>query len=323
VRSAFVGRDAEIAAVGGELDEALAGRARVVLCRGEPGIGKTRLAEELSDLARERGAEVAWGVGIEAAGAPPYWPWTQVLRAVSGWCDLGAVAAEHDLAVDLARLAPDVFDAAGQARPSGSAEDRFGQFDAVARLLCLVCRRRPLVLVLDDAHWADRPSVLLIRHVARSLSGERLLLVVSLRSTENAHVTDFAELAREPVTRQIELTGITAPAVARQLASITGQPVDGVEARKVHALTGGNPFFVAEVGRVLPVSRIGGAVAPVTPNVRAAIAARSTGCPLRASSCCGRRRSPVATSPPRWWPTCSTGLCPTAWEHSTRHRTPA
>jgi hypothetical protein len=138
VRSAFVGRDAEIAAVAGELEEAWAGRARVVLCRGEPGIGKTRLAEELSELARERGAEVAWGVGIESAGAPPYWPWTQVLRAVSGWCDLGAVAAEHDLTVDLARLAPDVFDAAGHAGPGGWAEYRFGQFDAVARLLCLV-----------------------------------------------------------------------------------------------------------------------------------------------------------------------------------------
>jgi DNA-binding CsgD family transcriptional regulator len=159
-------------------------------------------------------------------------------------------------------------------------EARFRQFDAVVRLLGQVCRRRPLVMVLDDAHWADRSSMLLIRHIARSVLSERLLLVVSFRPTENAHMSDFAELVREPATRQIELTGLAVPAVAQQLASITGQQVRDAEAHTVHALTGGNPFFVAEVGRVLPVNRIGGAIAPVTSTVREAITARLNRLPL-------------------------------------------
>lgn len=104
--TAFVGREAELAALGDGLDAALAGRPGVVLCRGEPGIGKTRLAEELSDVARQRGVAVAWGSGIDAAGAPPYWPWTQVLRAVGGRLDLASLAAEHGLTVDLARADP-------------------------------------------------------------------------------------------------------------------------------------------------------------------------------------------------------------------------
>ena len=294
MRSALVGRDAELAALCGELGAALAGRPRVVLCRGEPGIGKTRLAEELSDVARERGIAVAWGNCIDTAGAPPYWGWTQVLRAVSRGVDLASLAAEHGLTADLARLAPDVFVVPQPSPSTVTGADRFRQFDAVGRLLGQVTLRQPLVVVLDDVHWADRPSVLLLRHLARTVSNERLLLVVSFRTTENAHATDFAELVREPVTRQVELSGLPASAVAQQLAAITGQQVDSAEATQVHALTGGNPFFVTEVGRLLPARRVGGVVTPVSSNVREAIAARlhrlSSACVqlLRAASIVGR-----------------------------------
>ena len=88
-----------------------------MLCRGEPGIGKTRLAEELSGRARQRGALVAWGSGVDAAGAPPFWPWVQVLRALADHVDLTALAAGSGLTTDLTVLAPDVF---GTASPPAS-----------------------------------------------------------------------------------------------------------------------------------------------------------------------------------------------------------
>jgi predicted ATPase len=255
VRAALVGRDAELGEFRAGLDAALTSRPRVMVCRGEPGIGKTRLAEELCELARERGAAVAWGSGIDGVGAPPLWPWTQVLRAVAARFDLTALAAGLGLTDDLAGVAPDVV---GVPRPAAlhaaTGEERFRQFDAVARLLGRVSEQEPLVVVVDDAHWADRPSMLLIRHLARTLTSERLLLVVTLRSTGNAHATDVAELLREPATRQVELAGLSVAAVAEQLAAVTGQPVDTAEAAQVHALTGGNPFFVLEVGRVLPAA---------------------------------------------------------------------
>ena len=294
MRTALIGRDTELARLCDALDAALAGRPGVVLCRGEPGIGKTRLAEELSGRARQRGALVAWGSGVESAGAPPFWPWVQVLRARSDRVDLAALAAGSGPTTDLAGLAPDVFGTASPPAADGGGEARFRQFDAVARLLRDASREGPLLIVLDDAHWADRPSVLLTRHLARTLAGARVLLVVTARSTETEHATDFAELLREPVTQQVELTGLPPAAVAEQLAALTGQRIDGAEAGQVHALTGGNPFFATEVGRVLPARRVGGGIVPVTANVRDAIAARlgrlSPGCVrlLRAASIVGR-----------------------------------
>jgi DNA-binding CsgD family transcriptional regulator len=294
VQAALVGREPELAALGSAVDAALAGRLQVVICQGEPGIGKTRLAEELAGLARRREVRAVWGTGIDTVGAPPFWPWVEILRTICGWRDVAAIAAEHDLTADLASVAPDLVGAsAGTARGPGQ-EDRFRQVDALSRLLCQVTSREPLVVVLDDAHWADRPSVLLVRHLARTLRAQPLLILMTCRHTENPHAADVAELAREPVTRHIDLTGLPVSAVARQLAEITGHEVSSAEAAQVHALTGGNPFFVAEVGRILPARRIGGGITPVPPNVRETIAARlgrlSSSCVqlLQAASILGR-----------------------------------
>ena len=130
------------------------------------------------------------------------------------------------------------------------------------------------MVILDDAHWADRPSVLLLRHLARTLRDERLLVMVSHRDTEHEHAAEFAELVREPITRQIDLTGLTVPDVAMHLASVVGHDVNPGDAEQVHALTRGNPFFVGEVGRVLPAGKVAGGLAPVTANVREAIRSR-------------------------------------------------
>ena len=321
-RTELVGRDAELGAVAECLAEALDGQPRVVLCEGEPGIGKTRLAEEVLALGAARGAVGAWGVGVDSPGAPPYWPWRQALRAVANTVDLGAVAREHRLGAELARLAPDVFESV-ESGPDGGAsvEDRFRQFEAVARLLRHVSLRDPMVIVLDDAHWADEPSLLLLHHLVRTLTDERLLLVVNSRSTEHRGPL-LTGLVRDPRTRQVHLRGLAPEAVRRQLALLTGAEPDEADVREVRAVTGGNPFFVTEMGRLL-VER-GGANAfgpaagnvfrhaagnafgpaagrppPVTPTVRDAITARldrlSVDCvrSLRAAAVLGRE-FPVA-----------------------------
>jgi predicted ATPase len=274
MRTELVGRERELAVLVASLDAALAGEPRVVLCRGEPGIGKTRLAEELAERGTARGVPVVWGRAIETAGAPPYWPWRQVLRAVALGTDLRGIAEEHRLTADLSRLAPDVFGNDLLDPTGGSTEDRFRQFDAAARLLREVTQRRPLVVVFDDAHQADDASVLLLQHVVRTLAGQRLLVVVNHRDTEPVHDVLVAALPREPASRQLDLRGLPLSAVGRQLTSLVGHALPDNRIAEVHAATGGNPFFVAELGRVLAERDPGAGPAPVTATVRESIAAR-------------------------------------------------
>src|SRR3954453_6748582 len=164
MRTGFVGRKRELQLLEDCLTSARAGHPRVVLCRGEPGIGKTRLAEEFSVVAEGYGVLAVWGAAAGSAGAPPYWPWRQMLRALSEDVDLGAVAREHRLNAALARLAPDVFACSeGDGDSSDCSEDRFRLFDAVARLLHEVTRNRSLVIVFDDAHWGVVSPLLLLQ----------------------------------------------------------------------------------------------------------------------------------------------------------------
>ena len=156
----FVGRERELAALLGALDDALSGRGRLVVVGGEPGIGKSRLAEELASRAADSGAEVLWGRCWEAGGAPPYWPWVQALRScVRGRgpeqlrAELGTGAAEvAELVPDVRQQLPDLGVPSGRADPQ---QARFRLFDSIAGFLKNASRSRPLVLVLDDLNWAD------------------------------------------------------------------------------------------------------------------------------------------------------------------------
>jgi DNA-binding CsgD family transcriptional regulator len=274
VRTELVGRERELAVLGECLEAALTGGPRLVVCRGEPGIGKTRLAEELTARATGKGVPAVWGRAVDSDGAPPYWPWRQLLRATGDVVDVGALAEEYRLTADLGRIAPDVFPTSEQTVDPGSLEDRFKQFDAFGRLLRHVAACTPLVIVLDDVHWADQPSLLLLQHVARTLTDERLLLVVNYRETEQTHSAIVTDLLREPVTREMHLAGLPAPAVAKHLASVVGHDVSDREADEVRALTRGNPFFVGEIGRMLGDRRADGSSSLVTASVREAIGAR-------------------------------------------------
>jgi DNA-binding CsgD family transcriptional regulator len=264
------------------------------MCHGEPGIGKTRLAEELVARARTKDVSTVWGRAVETDGAPPYWPWRQVIRATAGVVDIVALADECGLTDDLGGLAPDVFLSGHRAVDAGSPEDRFRQFDAVGRLLRQVALRRPLVIVLDDIHWADQASLLLLQHVTRMLTDEKFLFVVNYRDTERKYSSIAVDLMREPVSREVHLLGLPARAVATQLASVIGHEVNDAEVEQVCELTGGNPFFVGEVARGLAAPRGAVSRSMVTSNLRDAIGARldrmSLGCMrlVQAASIMGR-----------------------------------
>src|SRR6266851_2660233 len=154
VGETFVGRERELAVLHAGLDDALGGRGRVFLLSGEPGIGKTRLAGELATEARQRGARVLVGRAYEAEGAPPLWPWAEIVRGYLA--DADAEAARADLApaaADLARVIPELREVFPDLLPSpdlGAEHARFGLFSNVRRLLAALARRQPLVIVLDD-----------------------------------------------------------------------------------------------------------------------------------------------------------------------------
>jgi predicted ATPase len=255
----LVGRDGELAELLAGIDDAATGRGRLCLLAGDPGIGKSRLADEAAARARDRGITVAWGRCWEAGGAPAYWPWVQALRAcVRGLGSeelrsrLGA-GAPHlaQVVAEVAEILPDV----GSPPPIGAEGGRFRLFNAVTTFLRNATAGQPLMLVLDDLHAADEPSLLLLRFVARELGDSRVLVVAAYRDMEVDHGHPLAaalgELSREPVTRHLRLTGLTEEDVGRVIQQTAGARAGEGVVAAVHRYTEGNPLFVGEVVRLL------------------------------------------------------------------------
>jgi DNA-binding SARP family transcriptional activator len=284
-RSAFVGRHAELAELAAGLDDVLAGRGRLFLLPGEPGIGKSRLSDELIAQARARGAGVLVGRCWEAGGAPAYWPWVQALRAYVRDAEPDGLRAQLGAGTaDLAQLLPELGELFPDLRQPPRPESegaRFRLFDAASSFLRDAAQARPLVLVLDDMHAADEPSLLLLRFVAREISNSRLFLVCAYRDVDptlqDPLTAALAELVREPHTAQLALGGLSASDVGEYTELSTGiQPApELVEA--IHSETEGNPLFVAEIVRLLDSQgRIGEADAHlgIPAGVRAVIGQR-------------------------------------------------
>ena len=177
-RGVFVGREGELERLRSAADEAFAGRGSVVMLVGEPGIGKTRTAQELSTYARMRGAEVLWGRAHEASGAPPYWPWVQIARAYRDLVPDELRRQQYEpYAVELQRLLPglrELFPNLPEPPAIESEEGQFRLFDTFSSFLRSISVDTPLLLTLDDLHWADRATLLLLAHLARELSQARI-----------------------------------------------------------------------------------------------------------------------------------------------------
>jgi len=216
------GRRSELAALVEAFERAEQGRGSLVVLSGEAGIGKSRLMRELAAHATERGAAVAWGRAWEAGGAPSFWPWTQVFRS----------------------LGRDPFESFGS---SPDASQRFALFDQAARALAQSALSKPHLVLLDDLHVADVPSLLLLLFVARELGGIRLLLVAASRETHR--YTDpevgalLAKVRREALV--LPLPRLTSDEVgAWTSARAAANP------ERIFSMSEGNPLFVAELLRL-------------------------------------------------------------------------
>lgn len=240
----LVGRDAELRELLAATAAALTGgRGGLALVTGEPGIGKTRLVAEVADRARGDGVPVAWAACRADGGAPPYWPWAQLLSRL-GRADALAEppAADPELA-------------------------RFLLFESVAAALRAAA---PVLLVLDDLHWADPPSLKLLDALGAHVGAAPVLVLGTYRDTDPDPTGILAGLAAE---RRLVLRGLPVGDLGPALAAATGERLAPEVVTALHRRTGGNPFFAAETVRLLRAEgRLDTGAAPVLPHgVRAVL----------------------------------------------------
>ena len=202
---------------------------------------------------------VLWGRCWEGEGAPAFWPWVQIVRAYVEAVDPAVLRQDMGAgAADIAQVVPAVHDRLPDLPippPVEPEAARFRLFDSLAGFLRAAAGRRPLLLVLDDLHWADAPSLALLRFLGRELEGAGLLVVGIYRHTEvdRGHplVATLADLTRGQHHRRLRLGGLDQREVASFVALVTGVAPSPALASAVHRQTDGNPFFVTEVVRLL------------------------------------------------------------------------
>ncbi len=283
---AFVGRDRELAELVAGLEDAIGGRGRLFLITGEPGIGKTWLVEHLAALATAQGISVYWGRCWEGGGAPPFWPWGQVIGALAEDYDEQTLASWLGAGLALvAQLVPGFAERFGTtklpevvSRESDAA--RFYLFEAVSGLLRHAASAHPLLLVLDDLHAADEPSRLLVEFLVRQLRGSRLVVVGTFRNTEALRFPDTADavgrLLREG--QLLSLGGLSRDDVKDLIEVLSGIAPSAAQVAIVHEQTEGNPLFVREVVRLLATEATaqyaGRSGLPIPGSVRAVIGRR-------------------------------------------------
>ncbi len=252
-RPAFVGRRQELAALGEALARAQEGEPQVVLVRGEPGIGKTRLCEEFAAIAASRGgSRVVFGRSSEVEGAPVFWPWVQLLQAFAeeGSSEIVDRVLGPNASV-LADMVPEIGTAVpmAEAAPRVAPEQaRFRLFEAVARTLERAAGDQSLVVVLDDLHRADADSLALFQYVARELRDAAVLVLGAFREGEGQANSRLA-LPRD-AGLSLELKGFSRQHVAAFLANTTREAPPGL-AGWLHERSGGNPFFLVQLVRIL------------------------------------------------------------------------
>ena len=253
----MVGRRKELERLVAGLDRAAAGRGGAVLVQGEPGIGKTRLVQELLARAAERAIPWAWGGSIEGGGTPAYWPWVEVIRSLFTRSDIAPPAQGAGMS-ELAQVVPEIQSLTGPTEVPAALDPetaRLRLFEAMTGILAGASTMKPLVVVLDDLQWADAASFQLLSYLAPKLRESHLLLVGTYRPAEigpGHPLRDcLATLSRHQVVDRVELEGLGELEVADLIEAATGAVVPGRTVAAVRTRTEGNPFFVTELARLL------------------------------------------------------------------------
>jgi predicted ATPase len=210
-----------------------------VLLTGEPGMGKSRLAREFARHAQAEGAVVLHG-HCDAEPLAPYQPFTAGIRFYLANSD--AVPDE-----DLAPLVPELRRRRAPGLPGAPESERYQLFEAVARLLTEASARHPLVLVIDDLHWADKPTILLLRHVVERTAQAPVLLVCTARAEEMAD--PLTQLWRDPACERLALAGFDDGETAELVAAHLKRDPSAGFVKRMRERTAGNPFFIGEVLR--------------------------------------------------------------------------
>jgi DNA-binding CsgD family transcriptional regulator len=255
----FVGREAELQQLCTAFDAASDDQGALALVVGEPGIGKTALCEQLAAYVVAQSGRTLIGHCYEAGSlALPYLPFLEALRPYVRECD--PIQLSQDLgggAAEVARLFPEIRDRLPvELRPPGDPEeDRWRLFQAMSDLLRSVATHQPLLLVLEDLHWADRGTLDLLLHLARTVPDTRVLVLGTYREVEvdldRPLSTTLAELRRVRELPRLLLRGLSEAEVRCMVDGVTGQEVRGSLILAVHRQTEGNPLFVQEVVRYL------------------------------------------------------------------------
>jgi hypothetical protein len=254
-RPPFTGRQAEMQELEAAFRNTVQGSGALVLLAGEPGIGKSRLTQELMDIARDEGATVLAGQCYEGEWTPPYGPFAEALESFVERSDseelrrdVGAGAAAIARFVPALRLKLPELAEPAPIRPD---EERTRLFDAVAQFLKARSAATPTVFILDDLHWADSDSIAMLRHVARLTGQNRLLIVGAYRDVElnrqHPLADALAALQRETNYQRIALRGLEQGEVRSLLAVLSEGPAPEPLVSAIADRTYGNPYFLREV----------------------------------------------------------------------------
>jgi predicted ATPase len=259
----MVGRVSELTSLAASLEEARARRGSVTLIGGVPGIGKSRLALEAHGLAERNGMTVLWGRCFEGERARAFGPWVEALDGYLRELDQDRLQRTHGPhAATLAQIVPSLRDALPDlpAPPTTTPiEDRLRLFDAAVQVVLSAASERPLLVVLDDLHWADQASLVLLRHLARHIADAPILVLATLREEELPanHALDelLAMLRREAPCKRLTLPDLSL-AESSALAARVLEPrspdqatatLDDALAQGLQSQTSGNPFFIREL----------------------------------------------------------------------------
>lgn len=247
----FVGRDSELEVLLAAFAAAGHGGGSVVTLDGAAGMGKTRLADELANHARNN-ATVCWSRAWEDDGAPPYWPWIQLIRAVAATLDPATLPLRMGVGAPvLAHLVPELRrDSLRRPAPLRPAQARFRLFDSIVSFVRAVAAERPLLLILEDIHAYDEPSLLALEFLGQEITRDRILVVATHRpaTVKRAALSHaITHLGRIPSCRHITLQGLEVDAVARLIELTTGERPAAALVARIHQVTQGNPFFIHEM----------------------------------------------------------------------------